>query len=327
MKIDINELLQNVNIIDYISNYAILEKNGEDFWCCSPLNPNDETPSFSVNEEKQLFYCFSTGVGGNVINFIMEYEKTTFKKALEKLCSFLNFDITNLKKPSSFFSVAKRFDYEYVEKFFVPNKFKDDIMSKYTKKPIKEWLEEGISQEVMDEFLVRYDLSDNRIVFPIWDNIGNIISISGRTLDPLHKEKKIRKYTYYGAINTTYFFYGFWQSKDFIFEKDEIIIFEGVKSKYKANDYGFKNSVASMTDRLSPQQISELIKIKVKDVVVCWDKDVSLTDINKKIGLLKNFKNIYVVIDTFDLLHEKDSPVDKGKEIFLKLYQNKIRLR
>ena len=56
--IDVESLLSNVSILEYISQYAEFEKKGSEYWCNSPLNTNDLTPSFSVNVEKQIFYCF-----------------------------------------------------------------------------------------------------------------------------------------------------------------------------------------------------------------------------------------------------------------------------
>lgn len=332
---EISNLLDKVNIVDYISQFAELEKRGNEYWCNSPLNKSDDNPSFSVDENKQIFYCFSTGKGGNILNFIMEYYHINFKSALEKLCKYLNYDINNIPKTPSLIRIAKKFNYDNQEKFFIPIKFKNDVMEQYIKEPIKEWLDEGISQQSLDKYQVRYDKKDNRIVFPIWNNEGNIIAISGRTLYEDFKErnktlppnKKIRKYTYYGDIGTTYFFYGFWQNQKYIYEKNEILIFEGAKSVMKSEDYGFYNAVASMTDKLSPEQIKSLIKINVKNIIICWDKGITLKDIKEKLGILTKFKNVYVVIDTFNLLKDKESPVDKDKDIWIKLYENRIRIK
>lgn len=333
--IDLEELLSKCNIVEYISQFAELENRGGEYWCSSPLNKNDETPSFSIDESKQLFYCFSTGKGGNVLNFIMEYHNLTFTKALEKLCEFLKCDINNISKTSSLMNIAKKFNFKNNEKFFVPIRFKKDVMNQYTKEEINEWIQEGIPQSIMDKYEVRYDKKDNRIVFPIWDDEANIISISGRTLyddykernKTLPKNKQIRKYTYYGDIGTTYFFYGYWQNKDFIEEKDEMLVFEGAKSVYKAESFGYMNSVASMTDKISPEQNKELIKIPVKNVVICWDKGVTLKEIQEKVRLIKKFKNIWAVIDNYNMLKDKMSPVDVDKKTFDYLYENRIRIK
>ena len=86
--IDAKDLLERVDIIEYISQYAELKEKGREYWCCSPLTSKDHTPSFSVDKEKQMFYCFSTGCGGNIFSFIMEYHHVNFKQAIEILCKY-----------------------------------------------------------------------------------------------------------------------------------------------------------------------------------------------------------------------------------------------
>jgi DNA primase len=202
-------------------------------------------------------------------------------------------------------------------------------MDKFDKEDIVEWLDEGIAQDVLDKYDVRYNKRDNRIVYPIRDNDGNIISVKGRTLDPDFKDKKgfaSRKYAYYTSIGTTYFFFGYYENREEIEKQNTIIIFEGEKSVMKLESFGMYNCVASLTDALTEEQVDALIKSSCRDVVIAWDKGVLTTHIKTQVKRLKKYKNVYYLKDTQQLLKEKDSPIDQGIEVFMHLYDNKERI-
>ena len=123
---------------------------------------------------------------------------------------------------------------------------------------------------------------------------------------------------------------GFCFKKDIIQQYKEIIIFESLKSVMKLDSYGQPNSVSSETSELTIFQVKAIIGLHC-DVVIAFDNDVSLEKILDKetIQLLMRFVNVYVVIDQKGLLgkvSDKNSPVDKGKDIWNRLYQTKIKL-
>lgn len=109
---ELSELIESVDILDYISQFTdFTEKNGE-YWALSPLK-EENTPSFSVRKEENAFYDFSSGVGGNVLTFIRYYYKCGYAEAIEKLKAFAGMDgeIASRRK-LSVVEVAKRFSTE-----------------------------------------------------------------------------------------------------------------------------------------------------------------------------------------------------------------------
>lgn len=82
--IDVESIKSSQNIVDYIDNYVPLKKNGKDHFGCCPFH-NEKTPSFTVNEQKQFYYCFGCGAQGSVIDFVMEYQGVEFLQACEIL--------------------------------------------------------------------------------------------------------------------------------------------------------------------------------------------------------------------------------------------------
>ncbi len=88
---ELSELIESVDILDYISQYTdFTEKNGE-YWALSPLK-EENTPSFSVRREENAFYDFSSGVGGNVLTFIRHYHKCGYAEAIQKLKEYAGFN-------------------------------------------------------------------------------------------------------------------------------------------------------------------------------------------------------------------------------------------
>ena len=79
----VDQVLKAVNIADYIGQYVQLRKTGQNLFGLCPFH-EEHTPSFSVNESKQIFHCFSCGRGGNVFKFVMDYDNATFPEAVKR---------------------------------------------------------------------------------------------------------------------------------------------------------------------------------------------------------------------------------------------------
>lgn len=80
----IEEVRMKNDIVDVVSQYVKLTRRGSTYFGLCPFH-NEKTPSFSVTPSKQMYYCFGCGAGGNVFNFVMEYENYTFGEALQHL--------------------------------------------------------------------------------------------------------------------------------------------------------------------------------------------------------------------------------------------------
>lgn len=327
----VQEIMEAVDIVEYIGQYTDLElrQDGE-WWGLSPLR-EENTPSFSVNREKGRYYDFSSGSGGNILDFIKAFEKCDFVPALRKLKAYANIKEDTAEQAATRLqatSVAKKYKSSKTEKkqsksTILPS----DYMDRYEWAPekMKVWTDEGIGEESLRKFSVRYDPYSDRLVYPIRDVKGNIINVSGRTLDPDYKEKKLRKYTYFKSFGVLDTIYGLAENRDEILRKKEIVLFEGAKSVMMAHSWGIKNCGAILTSHLNPHQFQILIKLGVR-VVFALDAEV---DIRKDANIMKliPYVPVYWVRNQFMLLDDKDSPVDKGEEVFKKLYEEKKKVR
>lgn len=324
----VKELVESVDILEYISQYAEFEEKNGEYWCLSPLK-EEVTPSFSVNQEQNIFYDFSTGKGGNVLNFIALYEHCSMRDAIEKLKKYAGEEILDHQRPKmSAVSFARRFVVrKKAEKASTAKILPDNYMDRYAfdLEKLAPWVEEGISEASLERFEVRYDKFSDRIMYPIRNVAGQIINVSGRTLDTDFKAKKIRKYTYTQELGTLDTIYGLSDNLQYIKEAGEIILFEGAKSVMKMDTWGYRQCGAVCTSHLNKNQLRILAKLGVR-VVFALDKGVDIRE-DGNIQRLKRYVQVQYVLDTDDMLQDKDAPVDAGREVWEKLYEGRRSLR
>lgn len=326
---DLKELILSIDIVEYISQFVELEKKGEEYWGLSCFK-DENTPSFSVRRNPPFFFDYSSGIGGNLYTFIKKYHRCSNKEAVEIIKKYAGYDgeIEIKDKRLTATAVCKRFARkESTKRPEHTGKFSNDYMERFEKRldKLAVWLNEGISRESLDKFQVYYDGFTDRLVYPIRDLNGKIINVGGRTLAPNWKEQGLRKYTYFnGWEGGMDIIYGLYENLAEIKSKKEIILFEGCKSVLIADTWGVHNCGALLTSHLNEYQMKILAKLGCK-VVFALDKDVNIRD-DKRIHTLKRYVNCYYILDRNNLLDAKDSPVDKGREVFQKLYENRYKL-
>lgn len=328
---EVSEIVDSVDILEYISQFCDpQEKDDGEYWCLSPLK-EEHTPSFSINKDIQRFYDFSSGKGGNVLDFICAYNQCDFLTGLRILKKYAGVtDNSSSSTPNRLLatSVAKRFQSKpKKEKSSKTSILPSDYMDRYewNTEKLAVWEREGISMESMIRFQVRYDPFSDRLVYPIRDVDGNIISVCGRILDPNYKEKNLRKYTYFQSIGALDTIYGLSDNICSIKECGEIILFEGAKSVMLADGWGIKNTGAILTSHLNVNQFKILLKLGAR-VSFALDAEIDIRE-DSNIMKLKQYTNVYWVRNRGDILSPKDSPTDKGEDIFRTLYNERRRLR
>ena len=171
---ELSELIESVDILDYISQYTdFTEKNGE-YWALSPLK-DENTPSFSVRKETNSFFDFSSGIGGNVLTFIRYYDKCSMAEAVEKLKKYSGFNgKVSSRKRLAATEVAKRFAPPHnTAKKAKGTVLPDDYMERYEKRDDKlaVWEREGISRASA----ISSPLSPNSSAI-IFTNMGKVSS-------------------------------------------------------------------------------------------------------------------------------------------------------
>jgi len=325
----LNEMAAKVDLLTYMERTVDFTKHsGNTHYCLCPFHDED-TPSLAVNEDEQFWHCFGCGKSGSIYTWIQLTEHLSFPQAVQKVAELTNSDINEYVESESlnFFKTLSKLKKTNKEvPLRVPLDMDKDYIQRFKDEVPQEWIDEGISPETMKKYEIRIDPMSNRIVYPVKDNDDNLIGIKGRTRFKNFKELKIMKYMNYVRIGILNYFQGMQQARESINSSGEIIIVEGIKSVMKLDQWGFHNTVSAETSKLNEYQIELLIRMKVRDVVIAFDKDVQMKKIHECTELLKRFTNVYVVYDRWGLLDDKDSPCDKGKEVFEELYERRIRL-
>ena len=324
----LSELIDSVDILEYISQFTEFEEKNGEYWALSPLK-EEETPSFSVNTEINRFYDFSSGKGGNVLSFIKAYNHCSDSKAADILRQYAREKgVRGVRHKLEATKVAQRFSPKKKHgKSSKAEILPDNYMDRYRWDAQKLWIwrDEGISDGSMKRFAVAYDDFSDRIVYPIRNLDGKIINVSGRTVDEQWKEKKLRKYTYFKPLGILDTIYGLSDNRSFVTASNEIILFEGAKSVMKADTWGIRNTGAILTSHLNPYQMKILVKLGCK-VVFALDKGVDVRE-DDNIQRLKRYLDVEYIFDKDGLLEDKMSPVDAGEEVWKKLYERRFVLR
>lgn len=301
----IDEVLRRSDIVEIVASYVSLRRNGSDYVGLCPFH-REKTPSFHISADKQLYYCFGCGAGGNLIDFVMKAENLDFVDAIQLLAERAGI---TLEKEVYSPEIQKRHDVrerilkmnKLAAKHFVANLSQDDAAAARTYAANR-----GLSREIIttygigfakeswsdltsflnengfqnDEIVTAglavrnekgrvYDKFRNRLMFPIIDVRGNVIAFGGRALgDDAAK--------YMNSPETPVFHKG-----DHVFglnvakaygAKDGLILVEGYMDAVSLHVYGFPNAVAGLGTALTDGQAS-LLKRYAACVYVCYDSD------------------------------------------------------
>ncbi len=310
-KDSIENLKSHLDVVDVVSQFVELKKSGANFKACCPFHGED-TPSFVVSPQKQIYHCFGCGVGGDSIKFVMEYEKLSYPEAIEKLASMYNVSLqydNDYKKIDT--NVLARVN-EYYNKMLLHNK----TASEYLKN-------RGISDFSIEKFEIGYagsshdtinflktnflNLADakelgiidngqnglyarfiERITFPIYTINGNIVGFGGRTISG-HNAKYVNS-PQTKLFNKSRLLYGYHLAKEAIYKQKSIIVTEGYLDVVMLHQAGFNNTVATLGTALTKEHLP-LLKRGEPRVIVAYDGDKAGLNAAYKASLLLSSSN------------------------------------
>ena len=304
----IDDLLTKSNIVDVINARVKLKKAGRDYQACCPFH-HEKTPSFTVSEKKQFYYCFGCGAKGNAISFLMDYDKLEFVEAVEELAASAGIEVPYEKRPNQF---GNKPDVSYQTKRNLYD-LMQEIASFYQAQlplniPAQSYLQQrGLSPDIIDRFQIGYvpntmdtvlrqfgknreeqkklfdlgmlsrndrgnvyDKFRNRIMFPIRDKRGRTVAFGGRVLtDEKPKYLNSPETITYHKGNELYGLYEALQIND---EPEKLLVVEGYMDVVTLHQAGFDNAVACMGTALTQEQIRLLSRF-TKELVLCYDND------------------------------------------------------
>ena len=299
----IEEVRNQNDIVDVISEYVKLQKKGANYFGLCPFH-NEKSPSFSVSPGKQMYYCFGCGEGGNVISFVMKYENYSFIEAVQMLASRAGIELPqvtrskeekeNADKRSQILTIntlAAKFYYYMLKSekgafayhYLRGRELSDNTITgfglgysdKYSDSLYKYMKSKGYKDDILKEtglFTFEekgvHDKFWNRVMFPIMDVNNKVIAFGGRVMGD-------GKPKYLNSPETKVFdksrnLYGLNIARTS--RKDYLLICEGYMDVISLHQAGFNNAVAALGTSFTSGHAS-LIKRYAKEVVLTFDSD------------------------------------------------------
>ncbi|MEB0042553.1 DNA primase [Pseudomonas sp. MH10] len=304
----IDDLLNRTDIVDVVSSRLQLKKAGKNYSACCPFH-KEKTPSFSVSPDKQFYYCFGCGAGGNALGFMMDHDNLDFPQAVEELAKAAGMEVPREQ------SVKGQKPRQPTDSPLYPlltaaaEFYRQALKSHPTRKAAVDYLKgRGLSGEIARDFGLgfappgwdnlhkhlssdtlqqktmidagllienaetgkRYDRFRDRVMFPIRDSRGRVIAFGGRVLGD-------DKPKYLNSPETPVFhkgqeLYGLYEARKYSRNLDEIIVVEGYMDVIALAQQGLRNAVATLGTATSEDHLKKLFRV-VPNVLFCFDGD------------------------------------------------------
>jgi DNA primase len=297
----INRVLEEVDIFEVVSQYVDLKKRGKNYFGLSPFR-SETKPSFSVAPDKNMWYDFGSGQGGNAVQFLIEYEKISFSEAIRSLAEKHNIEIIEVgyeQQSNLYYHIYEI--HNLANLFFINNlsskkgiKAKSYMKDRFFDDTIIKKFSIGFASDAWDELYNELkdkfdnevieksglfskgkkgylDRFRNRIMFPFFSPSGKVIGFSGRSLS----EKEDVKYL--NSPETLLFqkskvFYGSYQTMPEIRKQNYVLLVEGQTDFLRLYEKGFTNVLATSGTAFSSKHAAALNKYTNR-VILTYDSD------------------------------------------------------
>ena len=211
---------------------------------------------------------------------------------------------------------------EYKPNPVLPEEIMNEFYVKNRPLPYQGWIDEGISYRTQVLYGVGWDWDSKRIVFPLRNRFGQLVGVKGRIMK--EEDDPERKYLYLYRCNNRYELFNFHMAHPYILIDKRVYIFEAEKSPMKAHSMGVFNTVAIGSSDITEEQADMIKQLGLDiEIVLCYDKDKTAKEVKEHAEIFKGRK-VFGMFDVNGLLDEKDSPIDKGAEVWNKLVEENI---
>ena len=301
----IDDLLDRTDIVDVVNSRVPLKKTGKSHKACCPFH-EEKSPSFTVAQDKQFYYCFGCGAGGNALSFIMEHDRLDFLPAVELLAKNVGLEVPReatanpkakqhrddlysvLTEADKFFRKKLRSDEaksainylksrgltgQIAAQFgigFAPQGWDNLIKAVATNDEKTTLLAESGMLVVKPEEKKQYDRFRHRIMFPIRDQRGRTLGFGGRVLDDSTPK-------YLNSPETPVFhkgreLYGLYEARQALKEIPYLLMVEGYMDVIALAQFGINNAVATLGTALTENHLQKLFRY-TSEIVFCFDGD------------------------------------------------------
>jgi len=305
----ISDIRHAADIVDIISDAVLLKKSGKNFLGLCPFH-SEKTPSFTVSPDKQMYYCFGCGAGGNVFTFLMEHDGLSFPECARRLADQYAIDL-----PGAELSPEEKERMDLRENLFAVNRqardyFAGNLRSGPGRRALAYLKDRGVAEETIETFelgfapegwdrLLRhfagervdknllntaglivprkegegyYDRFRNRIIFPIADIRGQVTGFGGRVMDDgVPKYLNSPESPVYHKARSLY---GLHRTRPRCRERGAVFLVEGYFDLLTLWQYGIGNCAATLGTSMTPDHV-RMLKAVAREVVLVYDSDAA----------------------------------------------------
>lgn len=308
---DIERVLEIAKIEEVVDAFVPLKRRGVNYIGLCPFH-DEKTPSFNVNPTRGIFKCFGCGKGGNVVNFLMEYNHYTYPEAIKWLAQKYGVTLHETVESEKDKEIKDEKDSLYSINEFAQKYFYDNLLNTEEGKAIglSYFRERDVKQQTIDtwglgyckqksndfslyalrsgyteEILIKsglslksektgelYDRFHSRVTFPIYNVGGRVLGFSARILSADKTKAKYVNSPESPIYTKGKVLFGLYFAKNEIAKKDECYLVEGNVDAVMMSQNGVKNVVASSGTALTQEQV-RMIKRYTRNVVILYDGD------------------------------------------------------
>jgi hypothetical protein len=321
-------------------------KETESYVCfktiCHNVNVEEASMKLYYYKDNHFFYCYTECGGMSIFKFLEHYYKSRqieynwYTDIYEVICNCSTYRAKEQTFVKVYTPIRDKYQQKEVKKLKI---YSPGVLDVFVKQYTPEWLSDGITKEAMDKFNIRYSISQNKIIIPHYDGYGNLVGIRGRALNDWEIEN-VGKYMPVQIENTWYShplslnLYGLYENKENIKERGICFICESEKAVLQAESFSFPNCCVAVCGSTLNKFALRLLRqlCQPVEIVICFDQEElpgeskyfnKLYKLCQKYGQWCNFSFVY---DREGLLNLKDSPTDKGEEVFKKLLDKRVRV-
>lgn len=295
-------------------------------------------------KDNHFFYCYSECGGLSIFKFLKNYYETRqidydwYQDIYQVVVDCSSFRAAQGIVAPVYKSLKNRYDIRRKEKQLP--EYSSTVLECFVNYKAPEWLNDGITAETMDKFNISYWISQNKIIIPHYDVDGRLVGIRGRALNPQEIEN-VGKYAPIQVEGIWYKhplsmnLYGLNITKENIQKSGICCLFESEKSVMQMDGFDIPNIAAAVCgSNFNKYQLNILMSsCTPKEIVICFDKEQKLGDdsyFNKLYAMCKKYSkysNFSFIYDKDGLLNPKDSPTDRGEEVFKELLKRRVMVR
>lgn len=310
---------------------------------CHNVDSSEASMKLYFYKKNKMFVCYTGCWAQSIFKFLRNYYETRqieydwYEDIYQVVCNCSSFKQKEGFAPTVYKSLRDRYEIKRKEKKLP--EFSPHVLDCFVKTYPPEWLDDGITKETMDKFNISYSISQNKIIIPHYDIIGRLVGIRGRALNEWEVEN-VGKYAPIQVEGVWYKhplsmnLYGLNRTYRNIRTQGICYLFESEKSVMQMDSFSIPNcSAAVCGSNFNKYQLNILMKFCAPtEIVICFDKEENPGEekyFNKLWSLCKKYEqycNFSFIYDREGLLNLKESPTDRGEEVFKKLLEKRVRV-